>query len=113
MPSGRHAAEADEVERPVEDAILRQDHPPGVDPDEVRGPQREEDGDREERSPSRRRDASHVIGDRKGDEGIADRDDRGDEDRPQDDDMIDGLLEELLEVDENTLLDDITDLQTQ
>ena len=73
--------EPDLVQRPVERAVVAEDRPPGVDPNEVARPEREEDRDQQERPCARLRDARHVVREREGEDRVHERDGGRDPDR--------------------------------
>ena len=99
--------EAERREHPVEHALLLQDHPPGVDLDEVARPEREQDRDDEQVPRPRRRDLRHVEGDREREHGVGDRHRGRDQHRPLRDRPVDVALPELLEVLEAVVVDDL------
>ena len=78
-------------EQPGEDALLGEDQLPGIDLDQIARPQRQHDAEIEQRLPCAPRIARGVVGDREGDDGRGQRDQRRHGDGAQDDVEIGGL----------------------
>ena len=72
----------------VDDAVLAEHEPPGVDLDEVARPQREQDRDGQQSTHPRRREACHVKRDREGDHDAGQRDRAGHDHGPERDGSI-------------------------
>ena len=100
-------AEPERLEQPVDEALLAEHRVPGERLHEVARPERREHGDDEDVPRTRRGDTRHVVGDRKGEDRVGDRDEAGHLDRPPGDVAIDVLLEDPPEVVEVPVADDV------
>ncbi len=101
--------QAEAVQRPVEGAVLGQDRRPGVDPDEVARPEREEDQHEHEGARPPARDPRHVVRQREGQDRVRDGHGGGDPDRASRDPPVRRVArrEELPEVVQRPLVQEL------
>ena len=92
------AVQAEGLERPVEDALLAEDRAPGVDLDQIRGPQRHQHGDHEQALRPGPGDLRHEERQRQRQQRVGHGHRGGDQHRPQRDRPVDRVAEDRLEV---------------
>ena len=99
-------AEAELAERPVENAVARENQAPRVDTDEVARPERQQNQHEQDRLETPRRQPGCEIGERKSKEHVRDGDRCCDTDRAERDVAVRRVVDQRVEVRQRPLMDD-------